>query len=42
MSPLDTHSPWWKAYLDGKLLAVEHELSLMMDDLDGLAAGDEL
>jgi len=36
MSPLDTRSLWWKAYQDGKCLAVEHELSLLLDDLDGL------
>jgi hypothetical protein len=36
MSPLDTRSAWWKAFLDGRQLAVEHELALLMDDLEKL------
>ena len=33
-TPLDTRSPFWKAYRDGEQLAVEHDLRLLLDALE--------
>ncbi len=32
--PLDTRTPFWKAYRDGEQLAVEHNLRLLLDALE--------
>jgi hypothetical protein len=42
MSPVDTQSPFWKCYVDGQQVTVQHSLAAFVDVLEVLAEKGEL
>lgn len=42
MTPLDTRSPFWKGYIDGRQLTVQHRLDAFLDVLEVLSERNEL